>query len=52
VASPQKAESPQPRNKDGTFAEKQAERERLRSAINRAHRRGEFFVDATTTRDV
>lgn len=57
VASPpppkQKA---QPRHEDGTFAkqhkDREAERERLRSEINRAHRRGEFYTDSATERDV
>ena len=42
----------QPRNPNGTYAEKEAERERVKAAINRAHRRGEFYADQTTTSDV
>lgn len=49
---PRKGESGQPRNKDGTYAEKQAERERVRSEMKRAHRRGEFYTDTTAERDV
>ena len=57
VASPPKAKTvPQPRRDDGTFAKQhkdsQAERERIRSEINRAHRKGEFYADSTTERDV
>ena len=56
VSPPKPKAAPQPRRDDGTFAQKnkdsQEERERVRTAINRAHRKGEFYVDSTTERDV
>lgn len=53
VVSPRKTGKPtQPRNTDGTYAEKQADKERIRQQMRQAHRRGEFFVDNSTERDV
>jgi hypothetical protein len=46
VVSPRKAAHEQPRNKDGTYAEKQAERERVKREMARAHKRGEFYSES------